>query len=194
MLKGALGHFELTYWYTKGLENERMDVWVQQGRQQGGGRVQSRKKTLCRDCGLGYEYQQSACDMLVTHVHGEVAPGVITRSSSLGRAVIHQRAPCVVLNSPLGTPEALRISTWMCGVARKAARRGESKAEKKTPHRDCGLGYEYQQRACNILVAHVHGEVTPGVVAQSGKVWEGPLYVEQRLGSFRSHLLVHKRP
>jgi len=71
---------------------------------------------------------------------------------------------------------------------------GESKAGKKKLRRDCRLGYEYQQSACDMLVTCVHGEVAPGVVAWSGEVWEGPLYVEQHLGSFRSHLLVHKRP
>jgi len=63
-------------------------------------------------------------------------------------------------------------------------RRGESKAEKKPPRRDCGLGYEYQQSTCDILVMHVHGEVTPGVITRSGNAWEGLLYTKGHLELF----------
>jgi len=72
----------------------------------------------------------------------------------------------------------------MRGVARKVAKEeGGSKAEKQG-RADCGLGYKYQQSACDMLVMRVHGEVAPGVVTRSSKVWEGLLYVEGCLGSF----------
>jgi len=70
------------------------------------------------------------------------------------------------------------------GAAREAARRGESPKPKKTLCRDCGLGYKYQQSACDMLVTHVHGEVAPGVITQSSKAWEELLYTEGRPGSF----------
>ena len=39
------------------------------------------------DCGLGYEHQQSAYNICGIHVHGRVAPGVVTWPGKPGQGV-----------------------------------------------------------------------------------------------------------